>query len=337
MSSTNQNTKALLTSSNQSWWREHALLLGMLLFVIFGLIGLAAVTGWEEILAQIAKLSVLQVCVLLALSLVNYLLRGLRWHIFVTRLGLGTSLFRNMVHFLAGFAMVITPGRVGELVRMRWLRRETGWPIEKTAPLLLVDRASDLAAMGAILALTLAFSTNGIAWGLPVAVMAIIGALISVQPRLLALIAGAGYGIIGRWPRFFARIRTAARSLNHFTNPLLMLTAATIGAFGWFAEGVAFHFLLVWMGADIGLSTAVAIFVFSTIAGGLTGAPGGIGGAEAAMVALLTFEGIPLEVSLPATAVIRLTTLWFAILIGMITFPFAERHSIKVQNALEKN
>ena len=69
----------------------------------------------------------------------------------------------------------------------------------------------------------------------------------------------------------------------------------------------------------------MAIFLFSSIAGGLTGAPGGVGGAEAAMIALLSLEGIPLEVSIPATLIIRVTTLWFAIAIGLVVFPFAER------------
>ena len=39
--------------------------------------------------------------------------------------------------------------------------------------------------------------------------------------------------------------------------------------------------------------------------------------------------------SVPATALIRLTTLWFAILIGLVVFPFAERLSKKVQHDLE--
>ena len=62
---------------------------------------------------------------------------------------------------------------------------------------------------------------------------------------------------------------------------------------------------------------------------------GGLGGAEAAMIGLLSLQGIPLEMSIPATAVIRITTLWFAIGIGLILFPIAEGQSMKVQNDLE--
>jgi len=120
-----------------------------------------------------------------------------------------------------------------------------------------------------------------------------------------------------------------------FSHPGVLLLSLLLGGIGWGAEGVAFHYLLTLMGADIGLWSALAIFTFATLAGGASGAPGGIGGAETAMIALLTYEGVPLEVSIPATAIIRVTTLWFAIAIGLIVFPLAERRSFRVQHGLE--
>lgn len=316
-------------------WRDRAILGGLLLLVVGGLVGLAAATGWEETMAEISKLSLWQFGVLLVLSLVNYGFRALRWHIFARRLGLPTGLWQDMRHFLGGFAMSVTPGRVGELVRMRWIRRETGWPFERTAPLVLVDRASDLASTALILGIALAFSATGIAGGLPVTVLALAGAVIATRPRMLSGAADLGFRILGVWPRLFARIRSAARSLARFSSPSAMLFATGLGVIGWLAECYAFHLLLMWMGADIGLAKAFAIFIFATLAGGLTGAPGGVGGAEAAMIALLALDGVPLAVSVPATAIIRVTTLWFAIGIGLLIFPMAERLSLKEDHDLE--
>lgn len=312
-----------------SRWRDIALLAVLFAFVIAGLAGLAAATGWEETKHQLMKLSLAQVAILLGLSLVNYLFRAIRWHLFANRLGLPTTLGQDIRHFLGGFAMSVTPGRVGELIRMRWLRRETGWAVERTAPLVLMDRASDLAAMALILAGGIALSAGGIAMAMPVAILALAAAYVATRPRLLAACVTYLYRAVGKFPRLMGRIRTAARSLTVFSSGPIMATALALGLIGWIAEGYAFHLLLMWMGADIGFAKAVAIFTFSTLAGGLTGAPGGVGGAEAAMVALLSLEGIPLEVSIPATAVIRLTTLWFAILIGLAVFPLAEAKSNK--------
>lgn len=310
-------------------WRNTALLGVLFAFVCAGLVGLAAATGWEDTKNQLMQLNASQIAVLLAFSLTNYLLRGARWHLFSNRLGLPTTLTQDLRHFLGGFAMSVTPGRVGELIRMRWLRRETGWAVERTAPLVLMDRASDLAAMALILAGGLAFSAGGIAMAMPVALLALATAFVVTRPKLLAGCVTLLYHTIGKFPRVMGRVRTAARSLTAFSGGQIMASALALGLIGWIAEGFAFHLLLIWMGADIGFAKAIAIFTFSTLAGGLTGAPGGVGGTEAAMVALLSLEGIPLDVSIPATAVIRLTTLWFAILIGVAVFPMAERISQK--------
>ncbi|MGD9919548.1 MAG: YbhN family protein [Paenirhodobacter sp.] len=312
-------------------WRDRALIAGLLGLVGLGLAGLASATGWRETLAQIARLHLWQIAALLGLSLANYLMRSARWHLLARRLGLPTTLAQDIRHYLGGFAMSVTPGRVGELVRMRWLRRETGWAIERSAPLALMDRAGDLAAMGLILALAVSLAAGGIAGALPVTLLALAAAVVATRPRLLAALVTLAYRALGRFPRLFARARAAARSLARFSHGPTLGLVLTLGLMGWMAEGYAFHLLLGWMGAEIGLWKAIAIFVFATLAGGLTGAPGGLGGAEAAMVALLSLDGVPLEISVPATAVIRLTTLWFAIAIGLATFPLAERASLKAQ------
>lgn len=306
--------------------RDRVILAALLIAVVAGLAGLAAATGWRETLAQIARLGALQVGLLLALSLVNYGLRALRWHVLARRLGLGLGLGRNAVHYIAGFAMTVTPGRLGELVRLRWIARETGKGFERTAPLALFDRAADLAAMAILLGAAIALSASGISGALPVSVLALAAAYVVTRPRLLRGLAGRGYRTLGLWPRGFARLRRMARLLDRFAAPGAMAFAVFLGLMGWLAEAYAFHLLLVWLGADLGLAKAAAIFAFATLAGGLTGAPGGVGGAEAAMVALLTLDGVPLEVAVAATAVIRLTTLWFAIGLGLAVLPFAERH-----------
>lgn len=316
-------------------WRDYAVLGTLIAFVVGGLIALAVATGWQETMTQIARLSLLQVAALLGLSLFNYFARALRWHLFARKLVPSTNLIQNARHFLGGLAMSVTPGRLGELVRMRWLARETGISFDRSAPLMLADRASDLSAMGILLALAIAASATGIVGAAPVAILALIAAFVATRADLLIACSGLVYRVVGRFPRLFARLRRAGRALAQFSTPGLLANATFLGALGWLAEGVAFWLLLQWMGAEVAFSTAVAIFVFSTLAGGLTGAPGGVGGAEAAMVALLTLEGVPLETSLPATAIIRLTTLWFAILIGLMVFPFAERNSVKARNALE--
>lgn len=309
--------------------RRWAVSAGFAVLFIAGLIGLAATGNREETWAQLARLHLWQIGLLLLLSLGNYVARGLRWHLFTRGLGLPTTLPQDLRHFFGGFAMSVTPGRVGELVRMRWLCRETGWLVERVAPLALMDRAADLAAMALLLCTCLTLATTAIKGAVPLAILALCTAIIVTRPRLLAALVTQTYRLTGRLPRTFARARRAALSLETFGRGGVLFPAVMLGLAGWAFEGYALHLLLGWLGAHIDLAKAMAIFLFATLAGGLTGAPGGVGGAEVAMVTLLSMEGTGLDVAVAATAIIRITTLWFAVGIGMFAFPFAERLSFK--------
>ncbi len=319
-------TKPPMTEQTE---KSRKLLLGIGIFVLFGvgLFGVAAATGWQESLDAIGRLGPAQIAILLMLSLLNYTCRGLRWHIYTSALSIPTSLIADLHHYLGGFALTATPGRLGELIRLRWIWLESGVRPDRTAGLVLIDRAADLAAVGMMLAACVAVSATGFDSSWTVAIIAIALAIIVTRPALVHLGITIGWKIIGRLPRYFAAIRRASRGLRIFAVPTVFLPATALGVIGWSAEAYAFYLLLEWMGADLSVSIAMAIFFLSVLTGGATGLPGGIGGAEAAMIAALSLKGVPLEIALPATAVIRLTTLWFAILVGIVIFPIAERRA----------
>jgi len=217
MSSLSPPPRASSTATHSKRFRD-LILIGCLVFLVLaGLVGLAVATGWQETMAALRGLSIVEIIALLALSLINYGLRGLRWHLFANRLGLPTKFGQDLRHFLGGFAMSVTPGRIGELVRMRWLQRETGWPFDRTAPLVLVDRASDLAAMAILLALALAFSTTGLVGGAPVAILALIAAFIATRPRLMRM----------------ARPRRRSPCCNSRSDCSLHRNASSFDAHGW--------------------------------------------------------------------------------------------------------
>jgi len=306
------------------------------IFLVFASLALWAASG-EDVWSEIGRLTFVQGLGLLALSLSNYVLRALRWLIFTRALGLRIGVMRVLRHYFGGFALTLTPARLGEIVRMRWIARETGTKAETLAPLILVDRAGDLASTGLLLAMSLAAGATGIAGGVPVALLAVIVALIATRPTLFLAFVDASYGVIHVKPRLFVKMRRAARALHPFSTIEIMAPALLLGGLGWFAEGYGFFLLLHWLGADISLFTCISIFLFAMMTGGATGLPGGVGGAEAAMLALLAFNHVPLEISVPATAIIRITTLWFAIGLGVLIFPFAERLSARSHHALENN
>lgn len=288
-----------------------------------------AVSGWlvggADTWRYMTSLSLSVVLCLLVLSLINYVLRVVRWQLFSNTLGLAVPLRLNALYYVAGFSMTMTPGKMGEALRLWFLRRGHGYSYEKTAGLLIADRLYDLNA-SALLMLTSAFVLTAyvpialISIGLAVAITVVLS-----RPGIL-------YGLINSLtsansPRRlkFALLRgkRAMFIASKMGSWPLLANATAISVVGWLAEGIGFWLLLQAIGTDIGMTKAIFIFLFSTVVGVLTFLPGGLVGVEASMIGLLVSQGVAADAAIAATAVTRVVTLWFAVLLGFAVLPFA--------------
>lgn len=296
----------------------------LLAFAAILAVGLAF-TGWEDAAEAVFSLGPWKLLALSCFALGHYLVRALRWHVMVRVGGVDTSIGTNALHFFGGFAMTATPGRVGELVRLRWLMRATGKGFGHLLPIAFADRAIELASIVALIAVALLMTNldSGAVWW--VLVVGLVIVWVACKPRALSAAVNAMYRLVGRRkPRLFVKLRRLSRRLQPFMRFPIFLPILLLGVFGWALEGVAFWLLVGWLGADLSLAAATAIFLTAVLSGALSGLPGGLGGTEATSVALLALQGVPLETAILATAIIRIATLWFAVLIGFIVLPFAE-------------
>lgn len=283
------------------------------------------VFGWEDAMVVARTLSPWHLAGLCALAGLHYVIRAARWHMLVRAHGVRSTAAQNMLHFFGGFAMTATPGRLGELVRLRWLRRVTGTKFSQLLPIALADRAVELASLLLLVLGALAFTNlgSGAVWIL----LAVTAALVVVfcQPVLLeTFVVRVWRGIGRRRTRIFVKLRRIIRDLATIMRLRILIPVLLIGTLGWALEGLAFWLLLDWLAIPLPLSTATAIFMVAILAGALSGLPGGFGGTEATGVGLLMLQGIAPESAIIAILIIRLATLWFAVLIGLFVFPIAE-------------
>ena len=79
------------------------------------------------------------------------------------------------------------------------------------------------------------------------------------------------------------------------------------------------------MGSPVPVAEAVFVFAFAMLAGTAAMLPGGLGGTEVGMVALLAAGGVGFDVAVAATAVVRATTIWFAVSLGFLVLTAALR------------
>ena len=295
-------------------WRYRAVILSVVLSAL-AYLGFSLWGGWWEVGAALAKVGVLGALIALLMSLLNYGLRFVRWQMYLSAMEHPVPWAASFRIYLAGFALTTTPGKAGEALR-GVLLKPWGVPYAKSFAAFFSERLSDLLA---------------------VVLLALVGSLLYPQARPM-IVAGVllvlmAYGLLSqrvlierlaiRLPQQGGRLVGLARHLLHVLleaqrchRPSLLMGASLLSLFAWGAEAVAFYWILKWMGADIPIAFAVFVYALSMLAGALSFMPGGLGGAEAVMVALLVWKGMPNADAVAATLLIRLATLWFAVGIG---------------------
>lgn len=88
----------------------------------------------------------------------------------------------------------------------------------------------------------------------------------------------------------------------------------------WGLEGVAFWLVLDGFGVNASVVIGLFVFGFGSVVGAVSMLPGGLAATEASMVGVLLSIGYPETIAAAATIVIRVGTLWYAAVLGTVTF-----------------
>jgi uncharacterized protein (TIRG00374 family) len=265
----------------------------------------------------------------LACTLFNYVLRFVKWHYYVRRVGAKDLSVRDSARlFVAGFPLAMTPGKVGEALKAYWLSEWSAVPFSRGLPVVLAERFSDGLAVMALSALGV-FSVPALwpAFLLVLAASLAIIALIQIRP-----LASGVFAWMETLPFIGAKIhplREFYESGYRLLQPRPLLFAVFLGTVSWLGEGVGFFLILLGLGFPASgslLTGAIFALAVSTLVGSASTLPGGLGAAEASITGLLlltvTTEGAAAGA---ATLLIRLATLWFGVGLGLVAWAFTPR------------
>lgn len=267
------------------------------------------------------------ILVLVLFSILNYSLRIIRWHYLFRATGIEINKASIFISYVIGFSMAATPGKIGEVLRLWFLRRTHNIPYSRSIVPLVGDRVTDLIAICGL-------SIVGMA-ALKGMYVPLIGALIiTVILTCLWLFPRPAIKLIDRLIRssgmrtlFLLKCRRFLRRISTPVERKFIPLIIGLSFLAWLMEGVGFWVLLDHLGRDLPITIAVSIFCVSILVGALSMLPGGLGGAEITMVVLLVATGVPDSLAIAATAVIRATTLWLAIFIGLGFLPISLRYN----------
>lgn len=259
------------------------------------------------------------------LVLVGYALRAARWNLYLRVLGHPVPFALGTKVFLSGFAMGVTPGKVGEVVKAYYLREARGTPYAVSIPAVFAERVNDLLAVALLLGLGLLVVPS---FGLPLGILVVgavaVGVLVLRSERLARLALGA----LGRVPRATPLAQTLGEmhaNLRPLLTGRLLALATGLGLGGWALEAFAMVLLAQGLGVDLSWGACAFVFAAGSMAGVLSFLPGGLGVTEGGMVVLLLALGVAVAPATALTLLIRLATLWLGVVVGVVAIVLLRR------------
>ena len=297
----------------------------LILSVVFALAVFVALTFYADaprLLSALAKCDWRFLPLALVTTVANYSLRFFRWHYYLDVIGVKNVPRRDsLMIFLSGFSLTVTPGKLGEVLKSVMLKTRYGTPVSYSASIVFAERLTDVLGVVILAAVGLVFYPVGI--GALAAVLVITAGFVAVvQQRSLA---ERLLDLFARTPKV-GRFADLARNLYESAYLMLrakpLVVAIGLATAAWFGECLTFFIVLLGIGLApslLLLLQATFIYAAASLFGAVSMLPGGLGATEGGMALLLQqIVGVAREEAVASTLIVRLCTLWFAVLLGGI-------------------
>jgi len=320
----------------------------ILVSIAFGAIiylGISIYADFDKLLKAFGQFNWFWLPLILGLSFMNYIFRFLKWQYYLFILEIKLSWKESFLIFLSAFTMSVTPGKMGEVLKSYLLKEENGTPVSKSAPIVLAERLTDFVSI-VLLCIIGSYVFNYGKTVILIIGIAFILMIILISMRGISLKLISILGEISFLEKHIDKIQTAYESIYQMIRIKPLIIATFISLVSWFFECMGFYLVLnAFAGTidtEINLLSATFIYAFSTLIGAIAMLPGGVGVTEASLTGLMVLSKIPKDISVASTIIIRIATLWFAVLVGVVSVLVYQHltnkkiENLGIENASEK-
>lgn len=269
--------------------------------------------------------------VLILLTLSIYCLRFLRWQYLLTQASYSLPLKADLLAYMSGYALTASPGKVGELIRIRYYL-PLGVPAHVVVSAFVFERAFDLISVLVLASLYVGRTEFFILLLCFVLVFLIVVIGLTFQPKGIEVIEL----FLKKWR--FNRLASIVETLKNgikgarvWINPKDCTVAMAIGLFVWTISALSFVYLLSQLQIQMPWMQAFAAYPLAMLAGAASMIPAGVGSVEVVLIGLLTLHQVPFFLASMAALGIRISAIWTAILLGIFSLLYLEWRTLRKQ------
>jgi glycosyltransferase 2 family protein len=254
----------------------------------------------------------------------SLLLLALRFHRLLQALDINISIKKSILIYFTGLSLTVTPANSGQVVKSQVIKRQLGYAISKTSPIIVFEKWSELTSVLIILVVFAIANTM-----VESTVIIIIGGFIALS--LFAIMRNAAFFMLFKRVLLrFSRLKKFEESIENSRGTLKTLFSRRIVFEGFvlttpakILEAASVFLAFQALGIKISFIASTQIFFTALLSGIFSFIPGGLGVTEGSMLGLLIkYYGGNLALLGSAVIFARIITIWYATCLGIITSQF---------------
>jgi uncharacterized protein (TIRG00374 family) len=271
---------------------------------------------WRSVLNSFTHFNLLLIPVLLILSFGNYIIRFIKWDYYLKLLQIKIDRKLSFRIFLSGLAMSASPAKSGEVLKSLLLKETINEPISKTAPVIFAERLTDFFSL-TFLSLIGALYYHYAATWIYVVLFFFVVIIFILSNRPIAEFIILKLSAVPKLKNYISQIETLYESTYKLLQPKPLLLMLAVSIISWFFECFGFYIVLINFNQNTSVLWSTFVYAVSSIAGAVSMLPGGLGITEGSLSLFLINGGMPKVTAVASTFIIRVMTLWFAVIVGM--------------------
>ena len=289
------------------------MLFGILIFYVIFI----AYSDFQEFSVNISQFEFSYLPIILAFVLFGVTIRSIRQQLLYKQIEVSISFKTGILLYISGLSMIVTPGGSGELIKSYYLKKNFGYSLAKTFPVVIMERLLDLAGIVGVLLIVGLLLDNYNVILLMLLLLSILS-LIFVSGKKEKLF-NFLLSILEKIPILKKQAASFSESYQVFgelTSAKIMTKTLGLSFLVWITDAIMVYFIFIGFNLNFDIIFSTFSMYGSLLLGVLTMVPAGVGVTEVSFVEILKGEGVDTAVSTSLVILFRLVTIWFLTALG---------------------
>tara|TARA_Y100000748_G_scaffold195523_1_gene163779 strand:- start:1049 stop:1987 length:939 start_codon:yes stop_codon:yes gene_type:complete len=303
------------------------------ILIIIGFIGLYAIfvisSDISEVYEKIIEIKLEYLVLIFILLPISWFVLFTKWHLLLRNSDIEISLKESLKIYFSSCALLVIPGKVGELIKIQILKTRCNVPRTKSAPIIITEQLYNLVGIVAVsIAGLLVFDYSTIIIGVSAVFLAFIFLILYSKNFFQKVV--KIFGKIKFISKFSDSLLESHDVIRNSIRGRILFYASALSTIFWLLEASIVYIILLSLGINhLEILTVVTSYTSSILLGVASLLPMGIGVVEGSLTGFLSLHGVDISIGLTIVVIIRIFTRWIVVGIGFIALKMTGFLSLK--------